>query len=60
MQIDILLPFKEKFSMNAAGAVSLTVKNTMKHSKYFKNIRVFGQHVSNPFFENNFYGLKQG
>ncbi len=57
MQIDILLPFKEKFSMNAAGAVSLTVKNTMKYSKYFNNIRIFGQHVTNPFFEKNFHGL---
>ena len=37
MKISILLPFKENFSPNYAGAVSLFVKDTTKISK-FKNI----------------------
>ena len=36
MKISILLPFKENFSPNYAGAVSLFVKDTSKISK-FKN-----------------------
>ena len=58
MKIDILLPFKEKFSKYEASAVSLTVKNAMQHSIYLKDIRVFGQKTENPFYKKNFYGLK--
>ena len=59
MKIDILLPFKEKFSKYAASAVSLTVKNAMQHSIYLKDIRVFGQKTDLILFiKNNFYGLK--
>ena len=35
MKISILLPYKENFSSNYAGAVSLFVKDTVKNSKYF-------------------------
>ena len=53
MKIDILLPFKEKFSKYEASAVSLTVKNAMQHSVYLKDIRVFGQKTDNPFCKKN-------
>ena len=36
MKISILLPYKENFSPNYAGAVSLFVKDTSKISKYKK------------------------
>ena len=57
MNIDIILPYKEKFSKNEASAVSITVKNSMVHSKFFKNIRVYGQKTLTPFYKKNFIGL---
>ena len=42
MKISILLPFKENFSPNYAGAVSLFVKDTSKISKFKKNITIYG------------------
>ena len=42
MKISILLPYKEYFSPIYAGAVSLFVKDTVKISKYRKNVTVYG------------------
>ena len=42
MKISILLPYKENFSPIYAGAVSLFVKDTVKISKYRKNITIYG------------------
>ena len=42
MKISILLPYKENFSPVYAGAVSLFVKDTVKISKYKKNITIYG------------------
>ena len=42
MKISILLPYKENFSPEYPGAVSLFVYETSKKSKYRKNIIVFG------------------
>ncbi len=42
MNIGILLPYKENFSPEYPGAVSLFVNETSKKSKYKKNIIVFG------------------
>ena len=42
MNISILLPYKENFSPEYPGAVSLFVYETTKISKYKKNITVFG------------------
>lgn len=42
MKISILLPYKENFSSNYAGAVSLFVKDTVKNSKYFNTTYIFG------------------
>ena len=53
MKISILLPYKEKFSPNYPGAVSLFVNETSRISKYKKNITVFG----NTQFKN-IYRLK--
>ena len=58
MNIDILLPFKEKFSKNKASAVSITVKNSMKYSSFKNNIKVYGRKVENPFYKKNFIGLE--
>ena len=42
MKISILLPYKENFTPSYPGAVSLFVNDTVKISKYKKNITVFG------------------
>ena len=42
MKIGILLPYKENFSPEYPGAVSLFVNETSKISKYKRNIIVFG------------------
>ena len=42
MKIAILLPYKENFSSEYPGAVSLFVNDTSQISKYKKNIIVFG------------------
>ena len=41
MKISILLPYKENFSANYAGAVSLFVKDTVLNSVYFKQTHIF-------------------
>lgn len=58
MHINILLPHKEKFSINSASSVSITVMNNFNHSKYKKLIRIFGQNVSKPLINENFIGIK--
>ena len=50
MKISILLPYKENFSPEYPGAVSLFVYETSKTSKYRKQITVFG----NTNFEKKF------
>ena len=42
MKISILLPYKENFSPNYPGAVSLFVKDTTLVSKYRNIIKIFG------------------
>ena len=42
MKISILLPYKENYSDDYAGAVSLFINDTTKISKFNKNIRIFG------------------
>ena len=42
MKIGILLPYKENFSPDYPGAVSLFVNETSQNSKFKKHIVVFG------------------
>ena len=51
-KIIILLPYKENFSTNTAGAVSIFVNDTNKLSKYKKNIKVFGYTSYDESFKN--------
>ncbi len=53
MKISVLLPYKENFSPNYAGAVSLFVKDTILNSKYYKSTFVFGSmDFKKPFLRN--------
>lgn len=58
MIINILLPYKEKFDIQKASSVSITVRNNLLHTNYLKNIKVFGQQTSEPLFKKNFVGIK--
>jgi len=57
MKISILLPYKENFSSNYAGAVSLFVKDTVKNSKYKKNTYVYGNTDYKNKLLNNYVNL---
>ncbi len=53
MKISVLLPYKENFSSNYAGAVSLFVKDTISHSKFLKSTFIFGNMpYKKPFLRN--------
>ncbi len=63
MNIAILLPYKENYSINNAGAVSIFVNDTAKLSQYRKKIKVYGFtdqskvlfNYQNILFKKNFF-----
>ena len=57
MKISILLPYKENFSPNYAGAVSIFIKDTIKISKFKKNISVFGSTTEIKKFDKRYVNL---
>ena len=57
MKISILLPYKENFTINAAGAVSLFVNQIMRKSKYKKNITVYGNTTFNDLLNINYVNI---
>ena len=57
MKISILLPYKENFTPNYAGAVSLFLNDTIKLSKYKKNIQVYGNTSFKKKFLPNYTNL---
>ena len=58
MKINILIPYKEKFDLNKASSVSITIRNNLFYSKFLTNIKIYGQETENPMFKDNFVGLK--
>ena len=58
MKISILLPFKENFSPSYAGAVSLFINDTLKFSKYKKNITVYGYTEFKKKFKNKYINIQ--
>jgi len=57
MKISILLPYKENFSPEYAGAVSLFVKDTTIRSKFKKEITVFGHTEYKKKFSINYINI---
>ena len=57
MKISILLPYKENFSPDYAGAVSIFIKDTVIKSKYKKNITVYGNTKLKNKFKLNYINL---
>ena len=57
MKISILLPYKENFSPNYAGAVSIFIKDTLKISCFKKNTIVYGNTSYKKKFSTNYINL---
>jgi glycosyltransferase involved in cell wall biosynthesis len=57
MMISILLPFKENYSKEMAGAVSLFVKDITNVSKYKNNIAIFGCTNKKKILSKNYINL---
>ena len=58
MKISILLPYKENYTDNYAGAVSLFINETAKLSKFKKNIRVFGSTTFKSLLSKNYTNIE--
>ena len=58
MKISILLPYKENFSPEYPGAVSIFVNDTIKVSKYRKNITVYGNTSFKTKFNTNYVNIE--
>jgi glycosyltransferase involved in cell wall biosynthesis len=57
MKISILLPYKENFSPEYPGAVSLFINDTSRISKYKKNIKVYGSTDYKKIFNINYVNI---
>ena len=60
MNISILLPYKENYSPDYPGAVSLFVSQTIKHSKYRNDIKVFGNSNFRTTLSKNYINIYLG
>ena len=58
MKISILLPYKENFTPEYAGAVSLFVNDTSQHSEFKKDILVYGHTHYKKRLKLNYINLK--
>ena len=58
MKINILIPHKEHFDKDKLSSVSITVINNFNHSKFKKNIKIFGKDVQNSALPHNFIPIK--
>ena len=57
MTISILLPYKENYTRDLAGAVSLFVKDISEVSKFKKDILIFGSTENKRFLTKNYINL---
>jgi len=57
MKISILLPYKENFTHNLAGAVSLFVSQISKISKFKSNTFIYGSTKSKKYLTNNYRNI---
>ena len=57
MIISTLLPYKENFTHDSAGAVSLFVSQISKKSKYNDNINIYGNTKSKKYLSSNYRNI---
>ena len=58
MNISILLPYKENYSDNSAGAVSLFVNDIVKESIYNKTIKIYGSTLEKKYLSSKYINIK--
>ena len=58
MTIAILLPFKENYTSNKAGAVSLFINDINKQSKFKSKTTIFGSTNEKKFLSSNYINIK--
>ncbi len=58
MKLAVLLPYKEEYSPNYSGAVSIHVSNLFKHSVYKKNTYIYGNTNKKKYLSKNFINIK--
>jgi len=58
MKISILLPYKENYSLDKAGAVSLFVNDTFRISRFKKNIIIFGSTKEKKYLSKNYINIQ--
>ena len=58
MTIAILLPYRENYSPQYAGAVSLFVNDITKVSSYKDDVVIFGNTVSKKILSKNYVNLE--
>jgi glycosyltransferase involved in cell wall biosynthesis len=59
MKIIIILPFKELYNKDRAGAVSILVNSHLKYSRYKKSTVIYGSEVKDPMNKNIFNPIKK-
>ncbi|MDA7594359.1 glycosyltransferase family 4 protein [Candidatus Pelagibacter sp.] len=57
MKISILLPYKENFTKDYAGAVSLFVNDTTRKSAFKNTIKIFGNTTLKSYLSKNYINL---
>ena len=57
MKISILLPYKENFSSQYAGAVSLFVNDITRQSIYKNSTKIFGNTKYKKFLSKNYINI---
>ena len=57
MKIASILPYKENYTKNGAGAVSLWIKDFMPYSKYKEDITVFGFSQNKNYLSKNYINI---
>ena len=57
IKIATVLPYKENYSPEYPGAVSIFINGVTKYSKYKENIRIFGNTELKEKFSSNYINL---
>ena len=57
MNISILLPYKENYSVNNAGAVSLFVNDIVNDSVYKKTTKIYGNTNNKKLLSTNYHNI---
>ena len=58
MRISILLPYKENFTINKSGAVSLFIKDLIKNTKHKDSTFIFGNTDQKKFLDKRYINLE--